>query len=274
MLMIGTAGYSYEDWRGIFYPKELNKKEMLSYYAREFSFTEINTTYYRMPTAAMLGNWNEATPDHFQFVIKANRGMTHEREQNEPLFTEFKEALKPLIDAGKLGCILAQFPTSFRNRDENRDYLKDFKEWMGDIPVVVEFRHEEWIDDRIFELLEEEGLGYVCVDEPQFKTLVPPVVRTTSKIGYVRFHGRNYKKWWHHEQSHERYDYLYEDEQLKEWVPKIAKLERQTEKTFVSMNNHYRAQAVINGRMLKEMLEKLPAVQDRNETAAEEMVIL
>jgi uncharacterized protein YecE (DUF72 family) len=256
MLLVGTAGYSYEDWRGIFYPKELTSKEMLAYYAKEFSFTEINTTYYRMPTAAMLQKWHETTPDDFQFVIKANKGMTHEREDNEPLFTEFRESLKPLTEAGKLGCVLAQFPTSFRNRDENRDYLKDFREQMGDIPVVVEFRHEEWIDERIFELLEDEGLGYVCVDEPQFKTLVPPVVRATSSIGYVRFHGRNYKKWWKHEHSHERYDYLYDQEQLSNWVPNITKLEQRTEVTFVSMNNHYRAQAVINGRMLREMLEK------------------
>lgn len=256
MLLIGTAGYSYEDWRGVFYPEDLDKKEMLPFYAREFSFTEVNSTFYAMPNRFMLYHMGEKTPEHFQFVIKAYRGMTHKREDNEQHFRDFREALKPLIEAGKLGCVLAQFPTSFRNKDENRDYLKEFKEMMGDIPVVVEFRHEEWINDRIFDLLEEEDLGYVCVDEPQFKTLVPPVVKATSRIGYVRFHGRNYKKWWQHKESHERYDYLYSEAELMDWVPNIRKLAEKAKKTFVSMNNHYRAQAVINGRMLREMLEK------------------
>lgn len=146
-----------------------------------------------MPNRFMLYHMREKTPDHFQFVIKAYRGMTHKRDDNEQHFHDFKEALKPLIEVDKLGCVLAQFPTSFRNRDENRDYLKEFKELMGDIPIVVEFRHEEWIDERIFDLLEEEQLGYVCVDEPQFKTLVPPIIRATGPIGYIRFHGRNYK---------------------------------------------------------------------------------
>lgn len=256
MFLIGTAGYSYEDWRGTFYPEDLDKKEYLKYYAQEFKFTEVNSTYYKMPNKFMLYHMQKKTPDDFQFVIKANRGITHKREENEKLFVEFNESLKPLIEAGKLGCVLAQFPTSFRNKDENRDYLRDFKERMRDIPVVIEFRHEEWINDRTFDLLEEEELGYVCVDEPQFKTLVPPEVRATSKIGYVRFHGRNYKKWWYHEKSYERYDYLYTENELKDWVPHILRLSARTEKTFVSMNNHYRGQAVINGRMLREMIEK------------------
>lgn len=275
MFLIGTAGYSYEDWRGVYYPEDLDKKEMLSFYSREFSFTEVNSTYYAMPNRFMLYHMQAKTPDHFQFVIKAYRGMTHKREDNEQHFLDFKEALQPLIEKGKLGCVLAQFPTSFRNKDENRDYLKDFKERMGDIPVVIEFRHEEWIDERIFELLEEEELGYVCVDEPQFKTLVPPVVRATSRIGYVRFHGRNYKKWWHHKETYERYNYLYTEEELKDWVPKIEKLADRTEKTFVSMNNHYRAQAVINGRMLREMLEvEMPQPEEiqQEESREQEMV--
>lgn len=256
MFFIGTAGYSYEDWKGVFYPEDLDKKEYLGYYAKEFKFTEVNSTYYKMPNRFMLYHMQKKTPDDFQFVIKAHRGMTHKREDNEKLFDEFKESLEPLVEVNKLGCVLAQFPTSFRNRDENRDYLRDFRERMGDIPVAIEFRHEEWMDDRIFELLEEEGLGYVCVDEPQFKTLVPPQVWATSKIGYVRFHGRNYKKWWHHEKAYERYDYLYTEQELEDWVPHIQKLLAKTEKTFVSMNNHYRAQAVINGRMLQKMIEK------------------
>lgn len=255
MILVGTAGYSYDDWVGIFYPDKIDKKEMLSFYASEFAFTEVNSTYYRMPNRFMLYHMQEKTPENFQFVIKAHKSLTHQRDNNEKQFGEFKASLQPVIEAGKLGCILAQFPTSFRNRDENRDYLKYFRSQLDDLPVAIEFRHEEWIEENVFELLEEESLGFVCVDEPRFKTLVPPEIRSTSEIGYIRFHGRNYKKWWHHESPHERYDYLYDEDELRDWVPLIQKLAANTKKTFVSMNNHYRGQAVINGRMIREMLE-------------------
>jgi len=256
MILVGTAGYSYKSWIGPVYPEGTKEKEMLPFYAGEFTFTEINSSYYRMPNRLMFYNMQAKTPEGFQFVIKAHKSLTHKREENEKEFAEFKDALEPLVETGKFGCVLAQFPTSFRNRDENRDYLKEFRERLGDLPVVVEFRHQEWMDANVFDLLEDFELGYVCVDEPQFKALVPPAVRATSSIGYVRFHGRNYKKWWHHQETHERYDYLYTEEDLQEWVPKIDKLADKTKKTFVSMNNHYRGQAVINGRMLRDMLKE------------------
>ncbi|MGB9803873.1 DUF72 domain-containing protein [Desulfofundulus sp.] len=257
MILVGTGGYSYEDWKGIFYPEKVDKKEMLSLYAREFSFTEINSSYYRMPNRFMFYHMQAKTPPGFQFVVKAYHTLTHEREDTRKDFQDFKAALTPLIETGKFGCVLAQFPSSFRLNDENIDYLKEFRRCMEDIPVVVEFRHQEWINENTFELLEENNLGYVCVDEPLFKTLVPPTVRATSPIGYVRFHGRNYQKWWQHEEAHERYDYLYSEDELKEWAPRIAKLAERTTKTFVSMNNHYRGQAVINGRMIREILQRM-----------------
>lgn len=255
MIIVGTAGYSYEDWIGPVYPEGTDKKEMLAFYSREFPFTEVNSSYYRMPNRFMFFHMQEKTPDGFQFVIKAHKSLTHEREGNEKQFNEFIQALAPLLETGKFGCVLAQFPSSFRYRDENRDYLRQFREFLKDLPVVVEFRHQEWINEDTFELLEDEDLGFVCVDEPQFKTLVPPTVRSTGHIGYVRFHGRNYQKWWQHKETHERYDYLYSETELREWVPKISKLAEKTEKTFVSMNNHYRGQAVLNGRMLKNLLK-------------------
>ncbi len=258
MILIGTAGYSYDDWKGVFYPEKIDKKAMLPFYAREFDFTEVNSTYYRMPNRHMLYRMQEKTPLHFYFVIKAYKGITHERENNDVHFLQFREALVPLQEVGKLGCVLAQFPSSFRNSDGNRDYLRRCRELLPDIPIVVEFRHRSWIEEATFELLEEEYLGYVCVDEPAFKGLVPPVIRATTDIGYVRFHGRNYDKWWVHEQAHERYDYLYSEEELEEWVPKISALEERVNKVFVSMNNHYRGRAVINGRMLRELLARRP----------------
>lgn len=255
MIFIGTAGYHYKDWRGVFYPEGLPEREWLGYYARHFPFTEINTTFYRSPDPKLLRSMHERTPPGFLFFIKAYRGLTHERDQAEASLPPFREALAALAGAGKLAGGLLQFPNSFRNTDENRDYLRFLRRTLHRVALVVEFRHREWVeDDATFRLLEEEGLAYGCVDEPQFKGLVPPIIRVTAPPAYVRMHGRNYRRWWRHEEPSERYDYLYSEPELEEWLPKLRTLERQAQTVFVSFNNHRGGQAVINGRMLRNLL--------------------
>lgn len=256
MILVGTAGYSYKDWKGVFYPEKLPDKEMLGFYAQHFPFTEVNTTFYRMPNAFMLANMAAKTPPGFRFFIKAFQGLTHQRDPG--LFPEFVAALAPLVSEGRLAGVLAQFPNSFRNRPENREYLGQLREALGaDVPVVAEFRHREWVEDEsTFDLLAELDLSFVCVDEPQFKSLVPPLVRATAEPAYVRFHGRNYQKWWHHDHPDERYDYLYTEDELQDWVPRIQTLQNSVSTVYVSMNNHRRGQAVINGRMLRDLLER------------------
>lgn len=256
MILVGTAGYSYKDWRGVMYPEGLPEKEWLSFYADEFPFTEINMTFYRMPNRHMLWNMQAKTPPGFLFFIKLYEGLTHKRDQAEENLPEFRDALAALVETQKLGGVLAQFPNSFRPNDENRDYLRWLRRGLGDVPVVVEFRHREWTNDETtFELLKEEGMAYACVDEPQFKGLVPPVIRVTARPAYVRMHGRNYQKWWQHKEPWERYDYLYTEAELDQWVPRLRTLERQAGTVFVSMNNHRGGQAVINGRMLRDLLK-------------------
>ncbi|GAW92049.1 DUF72 domain-containing protein [Calderihabitans maritimus] len=260
MLFIGTAGYSYDDWIGPFYPPSIKQREMLPFYAREFSFTEVNSTFYRIPTKYMLYHMQEKTPPGFQFVIKAPKELTHEREDNQKSFRQFREALEPLIENKKLGCILAQFPYSFHCNKSNQDYLKKFREGLEELPVVVEFRHRGWIKKEVFNLMVEQQLGYVCVDQPQLGNLIPPVVWVTAPIGYVRFHGRNREKWWRYDYPHERYDYLYSEAELREWIPRIKKLFHKTSKTFISMNNHYQGKAITNARMLRRMLEETKVI--------------
>ncbi|MFZ5645950.1 MAG: DUF72 domain-containing protein [Bacillota bacterium] len=254
MIFVGTAGYSYDDWKGTFYPEKVDKKEMLSLYAGQFKFTEVNSTYYRLPNKYMIYNMQAKTPEDFRFVIKAYKTLTHERKDNQQDIEDFIQALQPLVESGKLGCVLAQFPQSFRLNGDNVTYVKELGRCLGGFPTVVEFRHGEWIRDDIFAFLSEQGLGYVCVDEPLLKGLVPPEARATSSIAYVRFHGRNYEKWWNHRESYERYDYLYSEQELAEWVPRIAGLAQKVENVYVSMNNHYRGQAVTNARMIRDML--------------------
>ncbi len=265
MIRIGTSGYSYQDWIGPFYPQGTPDRDMLAYYARHFNTTEINYTYYRLPSARTLAAMASKVPDGFLFTVKVSQELTHGREDNKEAFQKFVEALQPLREAGKFGCILAQFPWSFRYSEDNFDYLQYMREQFGELPVVVELRNREWIRDETFDILHRLQLGFCAVDEPQLKGLLPPVAVATSPIGYVRFHGRNYQKWWQHEQSAERYDYTYSEEELKEWVPKIQHLEHETPTTFVFANNHARGQAITTAKQLSFLLEGAGSQVDKVE---------
>ena len=254
MIYIGTSGFSYKDWVGPYYPTALPKTEWLSYYAREFHACEINFTYYRLPDVRTLAAMADKTPEGFLFTVKASKELTHERESNAQAFAQFVHALQPLLERGKLGCVLAQFPYSFHPGKKSRDYLRAFRELMVDLPVVIEFRNARWLSAETFALLRENDLGFCCVDEPRLKGLIPPIAEATSKVAYVRFHGRNAQKWWHHNKAWERYDYTYSREELAEGVPKIKELDAQAEDTFVFANNHWRAQAVDTARQLRLLL--------------------
>jgi uncharacterized protein YecE (DUF72 family) len=263
MIHIGTSGYSYDDWKGPFYPEAIKSNEMLDFYAREFKATEINYTYYRMPSARTLAAMAKKVPDDFVFTVKASKELTHERDEEDEgggatpeNFRAFRQALQPLMDEGKFGAVLAQFPSSFKPTQENQDYLETFRERMGDLPVVVEFRNSAWVTDDTMQLLRKNNLGYCCVDEPRMRGLIPPIAVATTPIAYVRFHGRNAKKWWHHDQAFERYSYEYKPEELEEWVPKIDKLENTAQQTFIFTNNHYRGAAINTARQLRDLLEQ------------------
>jgi uncharacterized protein YecE (DUF72 family) len=254
LLLIGTSGFSYKDWVGPYYPEGLPKKDWLSFHSREFSTCEINFSYYTVPNPRTLAAMAAKVPDGFLFTLKANREMTHERGDNQDVFRQFSDSLAPWLEQGKLGCILAQFPASFRATAENRDYLKVLRDRLGGLRVVVEFRHVGWVSPATFELLRELNLGFCSVDQPRFKSLMPPVAEVTSDTAYVRFHGRNYQKWWRHKEAWERYDYTYSANELEEWVPKIRQMDEEAETTFLFANNHWRGQAVDTARQLRMLL--------------------
>jgi uncharacterized protein YecE (DUF72 family) len=255
MLYSGTSGFSYTDWVGNFYPRGIARRDWLGYYAREFNALELNSTYYAIPKISILESMINKTGEGFLFSIKANQEMTHLRQTDSGVFSAFVNMLKPFIDAGKLGCVLAQFPFSFRVNRPNFNYLQFFRESLKDIPVVVEFRNVQWLKPEIFDWLRKQNLGFCCVDEPQLPDLLPPVAEVTTDIAYVRFHGRNANKWWQHQHAYERYDYNYTIDELKEWLPKIKKLDNLAEKTFIFANNHWRGQAVSTIRQLRMMLD-------------------
>jgi uncharacterized protein YecE (DUF72 family) len=254
MILVGTSGFSYKDWVGPYYPAGLSQRDWLSFYAREFNTCELNFSYYRLPDARNLGQIAGKTPPGFSFAVKAYKELTHER--GNPPFVQFAASLAPLVEQGKLGCVLAQFPYSFHATSENCDYLRRLRDGLGELPTVVEFRNAAWLagERKTFDLLRELNLGYCCVDEPRLEGLIPPVTAATGPVAYVRFHGRNAAKWWQHEEAWQRYDYTYPPEELAEWVPKIQQLDQAAPLTLVYTNNHWRGQAVDTARQLKLML--------------------
>lgn len=253
-ILIGTSGYSYEDWKGNYYPSDINKSDMLKFYSKNFKTTEINFTYYRMPNPYIINRIAQKVPDDFIFSVKANSIMTHEREAKSKDYDDFIKGISPLIEREQLASVLAQFPWTFKFNSKNLDYLKYLKENIIDLPLVIEFRNISWINDETFEFLEQNELGFCCVDQPKLRGLIPPVAKITSDIAYVRFHGRNSQKWWHHKKAYERYDYEYKQDELLEWVPKIKEMDKKANKTLIYFNNHYKSKAVKAANLLLSLL--------------------
>lgn len=257
MIYIGTSGYSYDDWIGPFYEQNIKKGDMLLHYSKIFNFTEINSTYYKMPNRFMFFNMAKKTQDEFKFTIKLHGSMTHLRNADNLVYNEFNESLKPLIESNKLGCLVAQFPYSFHKSQQNMDYLKRIRENFKDIKLCVEFRNQEWMCKDVYNLMSDEELGFVCVDEPNIKGLIKPLAVVTSDIGYIRFHGRNSEKWYKHNEAYERYNYLYSQHELKEWMPNIKFVNENSKSTFIAFNNHFRAQGAVNASMLQRLLSTI-----------------
>jgi uncharacterized protein YecE (DUF72 family) len=259
-ILIGTSGFSYQDWKGHFYPENISDCDMLRHYAKTFNTVEINSSYYAIPQPKNMEAMVKKTEGNLEFVVKAHQDITHNREKAEEALPAFKEGIKPLQNHNVLGCVLLQFPFSFRHTQFNKDYIAMLKDRMEFLPVVAEFRNKWWVQDKTFDFLRDHGIGYCCVDEPQLPGLPPPTAVATSPIGYVRFHGRNKEKWWKHEKAQERYDYLYTEDELKEWVVRIKTLLPIVKKIFVFFNNHPRGQAAINAlAMVKLMASTKPS---------------
>ncbi len=252
-LKVGTAGYKYDDWVGRVYPPNLRERDFLPYLAQFVDCVEINASFYSLLSPYTYKTMVRKTPEGFEFIVKAHKAFTHEPEKVGEVLEPFKESLHPLWEAGKLGCVLIQFPQRFHNTPENRDRLRRVVDWLSEFPLVAEFRHQSWASESSFDFLRELGIGFVCVDEPPLPGLMPPVAVATAPIGYVRFHGRNAQKWHHHEQAWERYDYLYSEDELREWLPKLRTLVRQTEKTYAIFNNHWQGKGFVNAQMLRRL---------------------
>jgi uncharacterized protein YecE (DUF72 family) len=298
---IGTCSWADESLSKYFYPRGVAAKERLAYYAQHFDTVEVDSTFYRLPADTMVEGWAERTPPGFVMHVKAFAMMTRHpvkvevlppdlrdavepdargrverpsREVRAEIFRRFLEALEPLRETGKLGGILFQLPPYVVLKAASLEYLEWAREQLSGDAMLVEFRHRSWLEEdaraETFSFLERLGADYVTVDAPRSETaknLVPSVPAVTGPIAYVRFHGRNLATWNKRGGSAaERFDYLYEDEELTEWVEPLRELSQQAEQAYAFFNNNSSspdprggpgrvAQAAQNAAQLRKLLD-------------------
>jgi uncharacterized protein YecE (DUF72 family) len=268
MIRVGVAGWDYDDWWGPVYPADRKGKrsfDPLAYLARYFDTIEINSTFYRPPSERSAASWARRVAENpaFRFTAKLYQRFTHQRDAawTTGEVDEVRRGLQPLLEAGRLGGVLIQFPWSFKRDAAAREWLGDLVGAFGEFPLAVEVRHSSWNVPEFYESLRERGVGAVNIDQPVFGHSITPGTEVTAPLGYVRLHGRNYENWFRDgAESHERYDYLYTKDELDGWLDRIHEVARRARDTYVITNNHFRGQAPANALMLRAMAGGDPAV--------------
>jgi uncharacterized protein YecE (DUF72 family) len=237
---IGCSGWHYEHWRGLCYPKELPKLKWLSFYAQQFNTVELNNSFYRLPSEKAFNTWQESTPDNFAFAVKVSRFITHiKRLRNLDASVDNFLSRAALLKE-KLGPLLYQLPPSMRRNDE---VLDNFLSTLpSEYQHVIEFRHQSWIDEKVFGILRRHNVGLCVFDMPGFSC---PLV-ATSGFAYIRFHGRE-----------GLYSSRYSDAELARWAQRIDRLGQNVRVSYIYFNNDAEAFAVENATMLRDLLQSL-----------------
>jgi len=259
-LYVGTSGFSYAEWIDAgFYPSGTKSGKMLQRYARCFSITELNYTWYQMPKAEAIERQCQQVSQEFLFAAKLTRTLTHEidRQQWPHQAVLYREGIVPLVQAGQLVAVLIQLPPSFLRTTSNREYLAVLLDKLHGLPLAIEFRHHSWASDRVFSELERRQVTLVGVDAPDLPNLFPVLgVVTNPDLFYVRFHGRN-AKGWHSGNMQLQFDYSYSDNELHAWIEnKIEPMSSRARKGVIFFNNHVRAQAPENARRMVDLLRE------------------
>jgi uncharacterized protein YecE (DUF72 family) len=261
----GTAGWSYKDWEGIVYPeRKAGGFHALTFLANYINIVEINSTFYRPPVFKISLSWIKRVENHqdFLFAVKLHQNFTHnERNYSQKDVDEFKFGVEPLKAHNRLAAILIQFPWSFSNSIRNLNYLIGLFKSFSDYPLALEIRHGSWNRSEFFQILKDHKVGFCNIDQPLINNSIPPTsINTNPEFSYARLHGRNYTNWFKKDAGRDaRYDYLYSDDELDEWVKRIKELGNQSKKIFIVTNNHYRGQALANALQIKNKItgEKL-----------------
>jgi len=270
-ICVGTAGWSYKDWNGVFYPPEVQRKKLhpLEYLAHFFDVVEINTSFYGPLKPELVKLWVRyaaAANPEFRFTAKLHRSFTHSpvavmeptsaatikpTDEDE---AATREGLDGLAGQGKLGALLIQFPVSYKNTLLNREYLDTLLRQFIEYPRVVEVRHSSWDNPETIAEFTRKNVAFCNIDQPVIGMSMQPTEHVTSPLGYVRLHGRNYKEWFESDNRDDRYNYLYTKPELEEWKEKIESIASRAQTTYVITNNHYEARAGANALELKALL--------------------
>lgn len=250
---IGTSGYSYPDWVGPFYPPGTRPEQMLAHYCRIFPLVELNFTFYRPPTPAMLARLADKAPAGFQFLVKLPRTLSHESDSRD--LAGFRQAVEELRRRDQLLGLLCQLPQANHHGRASLDWLDRLARELADHRMAVEFRHRSWHCPDMAPWLAERGLDLVAVDVPDLAALYPRgLVRAGRRI-YVRFHSRHAANWYLSDK--ERYDFDYADEMLTEWLEALRGAAGHTSEALLLFNNCHRSQAANNARRMQEMVRRL-----------------
>lgn len=272
VVRIGTSGWNYPGgkgtWNGIFYPLPEDRQrgfDELAFYAERFNVVEVNSTFYGQPRANVSLGWARRTPAGFEFTVKlyqkfTHPGMTLDRTPISATDVDaFKGGVDPLAAAGKLGPILAQFPSSFHHTPEAVAYLDWLLRTFANYSIAVELRHASWSDAaaETRAVLAAGRAAWVQIDEPKFNSSIRQDLSVDEgDIFYLRLHGRNAGKWWDHEQAEDRYNYYYSVTELEPIAAKVRLAGQAAKKAYLLLNNHFSAQAVANATTLKKMLDE------------------
>lgn len=255
-LFLGTSGYSFPQWKGVFYPERIAGKDWLRYYAMQFNSVEINSTYYgilpRKATAAMA----ESVPRGFSFSVKLHSSMTHGRNAGAEDWKAFRSMLEPFVETCGMGMALAQFPWSFPLEEESFNWLEKVSGELQGLNTAVEFRHGKWYGKEPLERVLEMGFIPVSVDLPELNGLPETGLLEQRGTVYLRLHGRNSSRWWGNTQ--ERYDYLYSREELNGWAKILRSLSEATGSCYVFFNNCHMGKAALNAQDMERLLSGAP----------------
>jgi uncharacterized protein YecE (DUF72 family) len=244
---IGTCSWADEGLLKHWYPRGVSTAAArLGYYAERYDTVEVDSPFYHLPDPDVTRRWAERTPDHFVFHVKAHASMTHHEEAEQaPAFAEFRAALEPLELSGKLRGVLLQYHPSFKKSDEAKEELSRVQALLDPLVPLVEFRHKSWMEaweqEDTLSFLERHGCAYVSVDAPMTRAsnVLPRVAAATHRVAYIRFHGRNWKTWnIRGGKSSDRFDWMYEPEELAEWVGPIERLAGEADEVYALFNNN------------------------------------
>jgi uncharacterized protein YecE (DUF72 family) len=251
-IWIGTSGYSYPSWVGDFYLKGTKPRQMLSLYSHEFPLVELNFTFYRPPTAAMLARQADQTPPGFQFLVKLPRSLSHEQVPDD--LPGFRRAAEELRQRGQLLGLLCQLPQSAHNKAPVRRWLETLADELSGLGLAVEFRHRSWAVPEVAPWLAGRHVDLVSVDVPDLPGLYPRGLVRSGPHVYVRLHSRDASRWY--QAGAERYDYDYTDAELQEWIDSTEDAARQggVGRFLFLFNNCAGSLAAHNARRLRELL--------------------